>query len=127
MVSQSPVSAPQSPHVVYNAPDRTPPPPPPPHQSSFKIPPQKGRKLCACPDCGKVFNRLSACQQHRRRHTGEKPHRCQICNVGFASKSNLKRHAGSQKCRRKTTNYRARQNTLSQSSNLIQGQHPRTA
>ncbi|KAG8941817.1 hypothetical protein FRC03_003931 [Tulasnella sp. 419] len=103
VVSYSPLSAPRSPPAVTAADDQMNTSPPP-----SKLPPQKGRRCWTCQDCGKPFNRPSARDQHRMTHTGEKPHKCKICNVGFASKSNLKRHSGTQKCRRETVNYRAR-------------------
>ncbi|KAG8918566.1 hypothetical protein FRC02_002295 [Tulasnella sp. 418] len=103
MVSRSPVPASQSPPLLPATFVHTNASPPP-----FKLPPQKGRRYWACPECNKVFNRFSACNQHRRRHTGEKPHRCETCNVGFAARSNLKRHLGSRKCRQNGNQLEAR-------------------
>ncbi|KAG8935964.1 Transcription factor IIIA [Tulasnella sp. 418] len=71
---------------------------PSPAMSSLSIPPQKGRRTWKCKECGKIFVRKSACSQHFLSHTGEKPHLCAICQKGFGSKSNLKRHRNTKKC-----------------------------
>ncbi|KAG8963228.1 hypothetical protein FRC03_003230 [Tulasnella sp. 419] len=100
VVSRSPISAPHSPVV----------PPAPAINNSNPKPAtkSKGRRNWPCPECQKPFNRPSARDQHRRRHTGEKPHVCNICNIGFASKSNFKRHIASKKCQRATSQSIAR-------------------
>ncbi|KAG8917150.1 hypothetical protein FRC02_003323 [Tulasnella sp. 418] len=58
VVSRSPVPPSQSPPILPTTAIKTTTSPP-----SFKIPPQKGRRHWACPECKKVFNRLSACEQ----------------------------------------------------------------
>ncbi|CAE6444425.1 hypothetical protein RSOLAG22IIIB_14098 [Rhizoctonia solani] len=47
-----------------------------------------------CPICGKMFRRPSSLEDHLNVHSGDKPHMCVFkgCNVGFATKSNMKRH-----------------------------------
>ncbi|KAG8232298.1 hypothetical protein J437_LFUL011239 [Ladona fulva] len=33
-------------------------------------------------------------KNHKKVHTGEKPHRCDVCDVGFSDRFALKRHKG---------------------------------
>ncbi|XP_017868046.1 PREDICTED: zinc finger protein 62 homolog [Drosophila arizonae] len=51
------------------------------------------RKLTyACRVCGKTYLTKSCLNKHEFLHTGERPYRCDICNVGFPRKTNLKIH-----------------------------------
>ncbi|XP_061469424.1 zinc finger and SCAN domain-containing protein 2-like [Rhineura floridana] len=50
------------------------------------------KKQHPCPDCGKVFNRTSALNAHRRVHTGEKPYKCADCGKSFSKSSHLIAH-----------------------------------
>lgn len=45
-----------------------------------------------CPDCGRMFLKPSQMLRHRRIHTGEKPHVCNICGNTFTQKSSLDTH-----------------------------------
>ncbi|KFP06794.1 Myeloid zinc finger 1, partial [Calypte anna] len=45
-----------------------------------------------CPDCGKSFNDKSNLTQHRRIHSGERPHACPVCRKTFTDKSTLNQH-----------------------------------
>ncbi|KAI9716428.1 MAG: hypothetical protein M1812_005323 [Candelaria pacifica] len=42
-----------------------------------------------CSICGLLFSTRQAVQQHERRHTGEKPYRCEICGKTFTAGSSL--------------------------------------
>ncbi|KAF2883134.1 hypothetical protein ILUMI_23051 [Ignelater luminosus] len=44
-----------------------------------------------CPECYKPFS-YSHLQQHMRTHTKEKPFACQVCQMQFSLKCNLRRH-----------------------------------
>lgn len=45
-----------------------------------------------CPDCGRMFSKPSLMVRHRRIHTGEKPHVCNMCGNTFTQKSSLDTH-----------------------------------
>ena len=45
-----------------------------------------------CEDCGKILKYPSKIAEHRRSHTGERPHTCPHCNMGFSQKGALKCH-----------------------------------
>ncbi|CAE6444576.1 unnamed protein product [Rhizoctonia solani] len=50
-----------------------------------------------CPFCAKECRRVVALREHIRTHTGEKSEVCPFtgCNIGFATRSNLRRHFAS--------------------------------
>lgn len=50
------------------------------------------KKAFECPHCQKVFQFESFLLSHIRKHSGERPFVCKICNSSFKHKSNLKRH-----------------------------------
>ncbi|XP_034484985.1 transcription factor Ouib-like isoform X3 [Drosophila innubila] len=45
-----------------------------------------------CRFCGKSYVTKSCLNKHEFLHTGERPYRCDICNVGFPRNTNLKLH-----------------------------------
>ncbi|XP_059609456.1 zinc finger protein 729-like [Phlebotomus argentipes] len=45
-----------------------------------------------CVLCQRIFRSVQASTYHMMVHTGEKPFRCNVCNYGFRSQANLKRH-----------------------------------
>ena len=45
-----------------------------------------------CDKCDYMTNNGGTMQHHERAHTGEKPFVCDVCNKGFAQKSNMKVH-----------------------------------
>ncbi|XP_068617733.1 zinc finger protein ZFP2-like [Battus philenor] len=51
-----------------------------------------GEKPYKCDFCDKGFPRSSDLQCHRRSHTGEKPYICGVCGKGFSRSNKLSRH-----------------------------------
>ena len=51
--------------------------------------PSTGKKRFPCPVCGGMFTEL---QSHMRKHTGEKPYQCNICERRFAQPNTLVAH-----------------------------------
>ena len=51
--------------------------------------PSTGKKRSPCPVCGGMFTEL---QSHMRKHTGEKPYQCNICERRFAASNTLVAH-----------------------------------
>lgn len=45
-----------------------------------------------CPYCEKIFGQNVILVRHIRRHTGEKPFKCSICQASFTRKSSLVSH-----------------------------------
>lgn len=45
-----------------------------------------------CPDCDKTFKRSDNLLDHMNLHTGEKPYRCEECDIGFPYRSSLYNH-----------------------------------
>ena len=45
-----------------------------------------------CELCGQRFNKRSIRDAHVRRHKGEKPHKCTLCDWAFASAGDLRNH-----------------------------------
>ena len=51
-----------------------------------------GEKPYLCKHCNKSFNKSSNCRRHEQTHTGERPYTCKHCNKGFSRSSDCKRH-----------------------------------
>ncbi|XP_055544025.1 transcription factor IIIA-like [Wyeomyia smithii] len=49
-------------------------------------------KSWPCPDCGERFWRKLQLKQHSFKHTGQYPHRCDICEKGFMNLKSLRNH-----------------------------------
>jgi hypothetical protein len=57
-------------------------------------PPSRGRKQkYDCPHCEKALDTKYKLARHVRTHTGEKPFKCEVCDVRFNQKSSLKTHS----------------------------------
>ncbi|XP_034242904.1 putative zinc finger protein 840 [Thrips palmi] len=54
---------------------------------------QDSRKWHLCTECGHKAPSLFNLKQHvQSKHTGERPHKCYICQAGFVAKSDLTKH-----------------------------------
>ncbi|XP_053681607.1 transcription factor IIIA [Sabethes cyaneus] len=49
-------------------------------------------KSWSCPECGDRFWRKLQLKQHSFKHTGQYPHRCELCESGFMSLKALRNH-----------------------------------
>ncbi|XP_034665070.1 zinc finger protein 62 homolog isoform X3 [Drosophila subobscura] len=67
-------------------------------------------KPLQCDVCLKGFYQRCKLKDHELIHTGERPHRCEICNVNFRYKTNLKVHA----------NTKMHQDNLEKAKNSVQ-------
>lgn len=50
------------------------------------------RKRFPCPECGKLFGRVSHVRRHQLLHTGDKPFECDVCGDRFTRTENRDRH-----------------------------------
>jgi hypothetical protein len=51
-----------------------------------------GKSLFACSHvgCGEVFTKKFSLNRHQKRHTGERPHKCAVCERAFSEKTTLR-------------------------------------
>ncbi|XP_062126963.1 transcription factor Ouib-like isoform X2 [Drosophila sulfurigaster albostrigata] len=54
-----------------------------------------------CRVCGKTYRTRSCLNKHEFLHTGERPYRCEVCNVAFPRNTNLKLHYRSKQHQKK--------------------------
>jgi uncharacterized Zn-finger protein len=54
-----------------------------------------GLTVHACQFCQKIFPAAAHLQRHMRIHTGEKPFKCDYCDLWFSRKDSMKRHQNS--------------------------------
>lgn len=59
-------------------------------QHNIESPPEE--KLQNCPECNKIFRDKRLLANHRRIHTGIKPHKCEFCEKTFITQSDCKKH-----------------------------------
>ena len=45
-----------------------------------------------CGFCQKAFNQKNALQIHEKKHTGDRPYKCDVCSLTFCQKGNLHTH-----------------------------------
>lgn len=57
-----------------------------------KSTPKRTYRCVGFEGCDVVFTRAEHLTRHRRKHTGEKPYKCDICNKNFSRVDNLKQH-----------------------------------
>lgn len=54
--------------------------------------PNANKKAIACPECGKLFGRVSHMRRHQLVHSGNKPFQCDVCGDSFTRVENRDRH-----------------------------------
>lgn len=61
-------------------------------KSHMKIHSENRERPHACSTCGAAFFKPGQLKNHERKHTGEKPYKCQFCNGLFSQISSMKKH-----------------------------------